>query len=108
MGFAKRSTHPTRCGETADYGFASNPLRGYDTVRQEQDEIRLRSSGNEGMPPLPLERVGVRDEGFSIGLCPLTRFAAQIDLSPQGRGEQRDSTADSLKNHPALAGNDGH
>jgi hypothetical protein len=40
------------------------------------------------------ERVGVRDDGLSIDLSPLTRFALddashrqeQIDLSPLGRG----------------------
>jgi hypothetical protein len=35
------------------------------------------------------------------GRRPLTRFAAQIDLSPLGRGEPNAQT-DSTKNHPAL------
>src|SRR5258708_34982762 len=40
---------------------------------------------NAGALPLPGgERVAVRGDGPSIFLSPLTRFAAQIDLSPQG------------------------
>ena len=42
--------------------------------------------------PLPSGEVGaprrVRGYGPSLELCPLTRFAVQIDLSPMGRGER--------------------
>src|SRR6266481_3439735 len=61
---------------------------------------------NTGAPPLPGgERVGVRGDGPSIVLSPLTRFAAQIDLSPQGRGWNRTRRpTDSTKSHPAPGG----
>jgi hypothetical protein len=39
-----------------------------------------------------MERVGVRGYGPSIDLSPLTRFAAQIDLSPPVRGERERAT----------------
>jgi len=45
--------------------------------------------GNKGALPLPTGEGGVRGYGPSIVRCPLTRFAAQIDLSPSGRGEAR-------------------
>ena len=38
--------------------------------------------------------------GAQCGRRPLTRFAAQIDVSPLGRGEPNART-DSTKNHPA-------
>jgi hypothetical protein len=37
-------------------------------------------------------------DGLSIGLSPLTRFAAQIDLSPLGRGALSART-DRVKNN---------
>nr|GAJ30976.1 hypothetical protein BDOA9_0101480 [Bradyrhizobium sp. DOA9] len=43
------------------------------------------------VPTSPLGEVGaerrVRGDGLPLALRPLTRFAAQIDLSPSGRGE---------------------
>jgi hypothetical protein len=43
------------------------------------------AAASDGALPLPWERAGVRGDGLSTEQSPLTRFAAQIDLSPPGR-----------------------
>jgi hypothetical protein len=49
------------------------------------------------------ERVGVRRYGPSIDLYPLTRFAAQIDLSHLGRGSPNSRRPiGSVARNPAL------
>jgi hypothetical protein len=40
---------------------------------------------------LRLERVGVRGQVTQFFMLPLTRRAARVDLSPEGRGEERPS-----------------
>src|ERR1700736_3472747 len=58
-----------------------------------------------GRPDLRWERVGVRGYGLSIVQRALTRFAAQIDLSPPGRGARNTSYGlDCVKKTHQVAG----
>ena len=72
-------------------------------LRLEHDEFRLSRNDIGGGLPLPL------GEGWGEGLRSLvraealTRFAAQIDLSPPGRGEAIFRQIESIKSHTALA-----
>jgi hypothetical protein len=69
------------------------------------DKIRLKWRGI-GSCTSPLGEVGakrrVRGYGLSLGQRPLTRFAAQIDLSPLGRGDPAPLATDSTIIHRAL------
>ncbi len=72
----------------------------------EHDEFRLSRNDIGGGLPLPL------GEGWGEGLRSLvraealTRFAAQIDLSPPGRGEPTSRQVESIKSHTAMVGKD--
>ena len=82
-----------------DPAFAPQTAAG---VALEHDEIRLSRNDIGGGLPLPL------GEGWGEGLRSLvraealTRFAAQIDLSPPGRGEPTSRQVESIKSHTGL------
>src|SRR5216684_8613001 len=50
-------------------------------------ELGISRSSKSDISDFDRERVGVRGYGLSLVQRPLTRFAAQTDLSPLGRGE---------------------
>jgi hypothetical protein len=88
VGKAKRAHHSANDRE--------NPLK--------RDEIRSTWPANAGALPLPGgERVGVRGDGPSIVLNPLTRIASQSDLSRRGEVNGACGPTDSSKSHPDLA-----
>ena len=68
------SDRPQKCEVVAKFSVSAFPFRV------------SRISGHEGA--LTGRGLGVRGCGPSTDLSPLTRFAAQIDLSLSGRGER--------------------
>ena len=71
---------------------ADNPLETFPRLKPARvDLMSLDAMETELTSPLPSGEVGaqrrVRGYGLSLEQRPLTRFAAQIDLSPLGRGE---------------------